>query len=262
MYVLYLDESGLHAEASHFILAGLAVFEREIHWYAQDMDALQEAYLPGLPEPAHFHASQLRVPDGGNPDAPWDRLSAQQRRELKDRVLDTIRGRRGVLFSSAVEKRWAEAHNIDPYERAFEDLVSRFDMFLSRVNRAAVAEGKDEQRGMLVLAESSYRKTLAVLARQLQATGTRWGTQLHNIADVPLFAPAPDTRLLQLADFCSNAIYGRYQGGLTRDFDRIAARFDQDNGVLHGLVHHTIDPLCGCIACFSRRMRPPAELVP
>ena len=29
MYILYLDESGAHSEASYFVLAGLAVFERE-----------------------------------------------------------------------------------------------------------------------------------------------------------------------------------------------------------------------------------------
>ena len=40
MYVLYLVESGYHASAEYFVLAGLAVFEREIHGFGQDMDAL------------------------------------------------------------------------------------------------------------------------------------------------------------------------------------------------------------------------------
>ena len=255
MYVLYLDESGLHQQARYFVLAGLSVFEREIHWLGQDLDALQKAYLPDLSEPAHFHATDLRVAGNTQPLPPWDRLSLDQRYELKERIYDVIRSHRVVLFGCAVEKKWAEARGIDPYERAFEDLVSRFDMFMSRQNKTSALAGEGEQRGMLVLATSSYDRTLAVLARELQSTGTRWGTALHNVTGGPLFAPAPGTRQLQLADFCSNAIYGRYNSGLTGDFDRIAMKFDYDSGVLHGLAHWSSDSICGCPACFSRRTR-------
>ena len=251
MYVLYLDESGLHKEAEYFVLAGLAVQEREIHWLGQDLDTLQNLYLPEAKEPVHFHASELRT----GKSAPWKSLSFDQRQELKQRIYDIIRVKRVVLFGYAVEKRYAEVRGFDPYERAFEDLVSRFDMYISRQNRTA-GEGEAEQRGMLVLAQSAYAKTLPVLARQLQETGTRWGTSLHNIAGSPFFAPASETRQLQLADFCSNAIYGRYNSGLSTDFDRIATKFDYDSGVLHGLSHWSTDSACGCPACFSRRLRP------
>ncbi len=250
MYVLYLDESGLHKEAGYFVLAGFAAPEREIHWLGQDLDALQRIYLPDLTDPAHFHASELRA--GKHP---WSALSHDQRRELKQRIYDIIRNRRIVLFGCAVEKNWAQARGFDPYERAFEDLVSRFDMFMARQNRTAALEGDAEQRGMLVLAKSAYDKTLPVLARELQSTGTRWGTTLHNVTGGPLFAPASDTRQLQLADFCSNAIYGRYNSGLASDFDRIAMKFDYDSGIMHGLSHWSSDSTCGCPACFSRRAR-------
>lgn len=156
------------------------------------------------------------------------------------------------MFGCAVEKRYSQLRNEDPYEHAFEDIISRFDRFLSRVNRQAGADGKEEQRGLVVLAESSYQKTITLLGRRLRERGTRWGL-LHNVADVPLFAAAQDTRLLQYADFCSNAIYGRYHAGLTGDFDRIASKFDQEGRAVHGLVHLTTNPDCLCVACFSRR---------
>ncbi|MSQ15021.1 MAG: DUF3800 domain-containing protein [Dehalococcoidia bacterium] len=256
MYILYLDESGNHAEASHFVLAGLAVFEREIHWFSQDLDSLQLEYLPEEIEPVHFHAARLRVRDGDKVEAPWEKLPREKRLELKDRVYDIIRGRRGVLFGCAVEKRYSALRREDPYERAFEDLISRFDLFMSRINRYAISENREEQRGLVVLAESSYEKTIAILARRLRETGTRWG-QLRNVTEVPLFAPASATRLLQYADFCANAIYGRYHSKLTGDFDKIAGKFDQDSNILHGLAHLTTDPYCSCLACFSRRSRPP-----
>jgi len=256
VYILYLDESGTHGEASYFVLAGLAVFEREIHWFGQDLDALQREYFPELPEPVLFHAARLRVRETDPVEPPWDGLTGQQRRELKDKIFDIIRSRRGVVFACAVEKRYAASRREDPYELAFEDLVSRFDMFMTRVNRIGAAENRDEQRGLIVLAESSYEKAIALVASRLRGQGTRWGT-LHNVTDVPLFAPAQATRLLQYADFCSNAVYGRYHSGLTLDFDRIASKFDQDGNVVHGLAHLSSDQNCACIACFSRRGRRP-----
>jgi uncharacterized protein DUF3800 len=254
MYILYLDESGNHGEATYFILAGLAVFEREIHWFSQDLDGLQTRYFPEEREPVYFHAAKLRVRAGEQVDAPWDRLTGAQRAELRGKVFEIIRSRRGIAFGCAIEKALAAARREDPYERAFEDLISRFDMFMGRVNRLASAEGREEQRGLIVLAESSYEKTIGLLARRLRDHGTRWGI-LHNVTDIPLFAPARESRLLQYSDFVSNAIYGRYHAGLTSDFDRIAHKFDQEGNVVHGLAHLTRDYNCSCLACFSRRGR-------
>ncbi|MBI2908070.1 MAG: DUF3800 domain-containing protein [Chloroflexi bacterium] len=157
MYILYLDESGTHGEASYFVLAGLAVFEREIHWFSQDLDSLQSEYFPAQTEPVFFHAAPLRAREGEELQEPWSRLTAAQRRDLKNRIYDIIRNRKGVLFACAIEKRLAQLRREDPYELAFEDLISSFDLFMSRVNRIAVAEGKEEQRGLIVLAESSYQ---------------------------------------------------------------------------------------------------------
>lgn len=244
MFILYLDESGAHREASYFVLAGLAIFERESFWFAQDMDALQKRYLPTVSDPAEFHVSPLR---GEHAPEPFHTLSKPERRELIDNVYQIIRNRRGVLFGVAIEKAWLLTE--DPYARAFEDLVSRFDLFLRRINSQS---GDPEQRGILAVAESSYRDNLQVLGERFRGGGTRWG-QIRTLAEVPFFLPAKNTRLLQLADFAANAIYSRYSQGLTRDFDIIAPRFDRENDRVHGLVHLTRDHQCQCLACFSRR---------
>jgi hypothetical protein len=247
MYILYLDESGAHAEAKYFVLAGLAAFEREIHWFAEDLEAIQERYFPNRSEPVHFHASALRAPDG-KVKPPFDELSSEARRQIIADILKIIQNRRGVLFAAAIEK--ARLATEDPYERAFEDLTSRFDLFLRRYN----AREKDEQRGMIVVAESSYRDRLEALGRKFRGGATRWG-QIHAIADVPFFVPSENTRILQLADFCANAVYGRYNHGITRDFDVIAPRFDTDDGCIHGLVHISRLRECTCPACLSRHIR-------
>ena len=247
MYILYLDESGVHREASYFVLAGLAVFEREIYWYAQDLDALQKRYFPTISEPIEFHASILRQAKTEEMPEPFNQLQSGQQRDLISDIYQIIRARRGFLFGIAIEKAWCV--NEDPYERAFEDLTSRFDLFLKRKN-TQTDEG--EQRGIIAAAESSYRRNLEVLGEKFRGGSTRWG-QLRTISDVPFFLPAKNTRLLQLADFCANAIFGRYNSGLTRDFDIIAPRFDREQGRIHGLAHLTRDHECQCMACLSRQ---------
>ena len=160
MYILYLDESGTHGEASYFVLAGLAVFEREIYWYNQDLEALQTEYFPSETTPVFFHASRLNVREGDKVESPWDQLTGRQRGDLKQKVCQIISSRQGVLFGCAIERQYSNNRQEEPYERAFEDLLRRFDLYLSRLNAYAKARGKEEQRGMIVLAESSYQRAI------------------------------------------------------------------------------------------------------
>ena len=256
MYILYLDESGLHAEANIFVLGGLAVFEREVYWFTEDVEAIQRRFFPNTNSPVEFHVAKLRAPEG-RVEEPFNSLSIQQRRELIEAIYRIIRDRRGIVFGAAIEK--ARLQHEDPYERAFEELTSRFDLFLRRQNALATAQSREEQRGLIVVAESSYRQRLEILGRRFRGGATRWG-QVRTLADVPFFVPAANARLLQLADFCANAIYGRYNSGHTRDFDIIAPRIDREGNRIHGLTHLCSDAECQCLACLSRQFtRPIAE---
>ena len=48
MYLLYLDESGNENDPSnrYFVLAGLALFERQIHHLNQRLERVQEKHFP------------------------------------------------------------------------------------------------------------------------------------------------------------------------------------------------------------------------
>ncbi|MCJ7511046.1 MAG: DUF3800 domain-containing protein [Dehalococcoidia bacterium] len=245
MYIVYLDESGTHTQARYFVLAGLAVFERETYFLAQSLDQLQSRYFPSETNPIEFHASSLRAPDE-RILPPFDKLTKEQRWTLIRDIYEVIAGSRIRLFGVAIEKASVDG---DPYERAFEEIVNRFDRMLASIYR----DSGDPQRGLVVIAESSYRENLEILASRIWSQGHRWG-ELHNMADIPYFAPAKSTRLLQLADFAANAIYGRYESGFAKDFDKIATRIHQEEGRLHGLVHRARDREgCYCPACVARR---------
>ena len=246
MYLLYLDESGTHDDASHLIVGGLALFERSTFWLKKELDQVVERYFADGGRDVHLHASSLWTPDGTHVDGPLGSLSAEERRALaRDayRVLSENDG--GPLFATAVKK---SAVDRDPYEVAFEDLISRFDRFLARRH----AQG-DRQRGLIVVAKSNYEAGLRRFGRQLYHHGTRWA-DLRNMADLPLFAPAAELRLLQAADLVANAVYGFYERGLAGTFMQLLPRFDREGDRLHGLTHITDDAsTCFCQACLSWR---------
>ena len=245
MHIIYLDESGTQSEARYFVLAGLSVFERETYYLAQSLDKLQARYLPEVVGRVPFRASSLRAREGRVPP-PFDSLASHVRQGIISEIYEVIANSRVRLFAVAIEKEFIDG---DPYERGFEEIINRFDRMLQNDLR----DTGERQRGLVIVAESSYRENLELLAERIATEGHRWG-EIHNLADIPYFAPAKSTRLLQLADFVANAVFGRYEGGYTRNFDLIAPKFHQDEGRIHGLVHRSREfQNCYCPACLSRR---------
>lgn len=248
MHIAYLDESGTHKEARHFVVAGLVAFERNIYFLSSGLDTIQAKYFPSYQGQVFFHASTLHAPEK-RVEEPFNRLSQAERDLIASEVYQVISESHARIIAVAIEK---EAIDGDPYERGFEQVVSRFDRMLSRILR----DNDENQRGLIVVAESSYRENLELLANKIATEGHRWGN-IHNLADIPYFVPAKSTRLLQLADFVSNAVYSKYESGHSKYFDQIARRFDQEPGRIHGLVHITRDrDSCYCPACLQRRTNP------
>ena len=244
MYLLYLDESGQHG-GGYFVLAGAAIFERQVYWVGGQVDKLQSQYLPGETSKVEFHATEIRA----GRTAPWDRLDQKTRFALLDEVYDRIAASDLVLFGVAIERAWLKPGD-DAYAFAFESLVSRFDSFLRRKYQ----EQDEPQRGIVIIAHSEYTRRIETIALKMREAGTRWG-DLTNLPEIPLFTQAANSRLLQVADFCANAIHGRYEGGYGRAFDKIVRLFDQCEGQLCGLGHFSRDfSYCCCPACLSRRI--------
>lgn len=249
MHIAYLDESGTQKDARYFVLAGLIVFERNTLFLARELERIQAKYLPRYSDTAAFHAASLRAPSQRVP-APFNRLSQDERFQLISDVYQVITDSPARIITVAIEKAAIEG---DPYERGFEEIVSRFDLFLRRIYR----ERGKAQSGLIVVAESTYRKNLELQARRIAQEGHRWG-EIYNLADIPYFAPAQNTRLLQLADFIANAVFGKYESGHAKNFDRLIPKFDQDaDGRIHGLVHLVRNrDNCYCPACMQRRISP------
>lgn len=246
MHLLYLDDAGSASNANedYLVLGGISVYESQAHWITQELDNLAQSVRPAEPHNVEFHASEIfsRRID------PWRGMSRQEAQGLIKAVLDVLRKSydSARAFACAVHK--ASFPGRDPMELAFEDLCSRFDLYLGRLR----GEG-DRQRGLLILDESAHETTLQTMAREFRTLGTRWGV-IRNLADTPFFVDSRASRVVQLADHVAYAVFRRYNAGDTQYFDLIASKFDSVEGVVHGLAHkQTVDPRCMCIACMSRR---------
>ncbi|KXJ98432.1 MAG: hypothetical protein UZ17_ACD001002787 [Acidobacteria bacterium OLB17] len=135
-------------------------------------------------------------------------------------------------------------------EIAFEDLCSRFDQKLRRIERRG-----EKQKGLIIVDESAYETSLQKLTQQFRTLGTRWNV-IRNIADVPFFVDSKRSRCIQLADHIAYAVFRRYHASDTNYLDVILDRFDRDNGVLHGLSHKRSPGYkCSCPVCFGRATR-------
>jgi hypothetical protein len=249
MYLRYLDESGNPDDTSdkYFVIGGIAIFERVTFFLSQQMDALQATHCPNVP-PVEFHASPLRAGRGF-----WRGVDVATRRailhDIGQLIADSNRPR-VVLFSTVVEKS-ASIYGEEAVKLATEQICKRFDTFLTRHARE---HNNDIQRRLIVFAEGHYQQRAKLWVRGFRELGTQWGV-IRNLSDIPYFASTKESRLLQLADYVSHATFLLYERRDPSLAEPIMNRFDQRDGVLHGLVHspHIAGRHCDCPTCFSRR---------
>lgn len=247
VYILYVDESGNESNPDdrHFVLAGLAVFERQAFYLASALERLQTDHLAGY-EPIPFHVSAMRARRGV-----WRSIPSTARDAVLAGVAERIARVRkpGLVLLAAVIEKGESLHGEDAVRRATEELCRRFDIFLMRRKQ----EANDPQRGLIVFAEGRFDQRAKVWVKGFRTLGTTWGV-LRNLSDIPYFAPMQETRLLQAADYVSHAVFTLYEDRDACLVKPILHRFCEEGGTLHGLVH--VRPSrrrCDCPACESRR---------
>ncbi len=229
----------------YFVLGGICVYEAQVDWFNRELDKLATPYAAN-PEDVEFHASEIF----SRREAPWNSLhTVDEARGILKSVLKVVAASYTTtrLFACAIHKASYPGH--DPVELAFEDLCQRFDFFLNRLRTQG-----EQQRGLLVLDKTTRETSLQKLAREFRKVGTRWGS-LKLIADTPFFVDSRASRLVQIADHVAYSVFRRYNAGDAQYFDIVSSRFDEDDGVIHGLVHkHADHKTCTCPGCLSRRL--------
>lgn len=248
MYLLYLDDSGSpqNKNEKNLVIAGVSVFERQLHWLNEKLDALAAEINPSDASIVEFHAAEIF--SGRKP--PWSGFPQKTDRiAILKKVLSILAEANDEVtaFACIIEKSCYPA--FDPVELAFEDISGRFDMYLKR--KYAI-EGRPE-RGLIIFDESTYENALQNLTKTFRKRGNRWGNAIRNINEVPLFVDSKASRIIQLADHVAYSVFRRYEVGDSSYLDLILHKFDREDRILHGMAHkQTSNSNCMCPACMSR----------
>jgi len=248
MHILYLDDSGSvnNPDENYFVLGGVCVPEKSLRWLSYQLEQLAASIDKTNPRSVEFHASEIF----SGRRAPWNRFTNRPDRiSILKSVLCVLDDAHSdiVTFACAVHK--ASFPGRDPVHLAYEDISSRFDIYLRRMSTE-----RDQQRGLIVFDKSTYETSLQDLTRDFRQQGNRWGSFLRNISEVPFFVDSTASRITQLADHIAYAVFRRYNASDLTYYDCIESRFDSDGGIIHGLVHmQTYKQNCTCPACLTRR---------
>jgi hypothetical protein len=250
LYLLYLDESGQHhgRKTKYFVMGGLAVHEEDCYPFGRSVEAVMRRSLPLPDAELELHASPVWA--GRNE---WARVSRTNRHRLIDRVFDHLATwkapstRAPIYFGVAIHKASFPGRNI--IELAHEEIFGRFDIFVNRLHLSG-----DSHRSLVIADQSSYGKLVQGMLPQWKVAGTTRGGRLHSFVEVPLYVDSDASRIVQVADCVSWAIFNYYERGHTNYMQQINGRFDGDSGVQHGMVHLIRGyTSCLCVACTSRR---------
>jgi hypothetical protein len=248
MYLLYLDESGDPNNWDNqlcYVIGGVAVFEGKIRDLSNVMDLIQKKYFPEIKIPIEFHAHDIKK--GHSPH--FRKFSRDKNEEILNDVysaISTCTFPGLAVFASAID---VEAVDGDARRDVFEQICMKFNFFLKDLfdNR----KGRFD-KGLLVIDRNQEHQFLQLIDNFKKA-GTKGG-YLGYIVDIPYFGKCNQTRMLQLADFVSYAVYQCYEHDDDTYLEMIKPRIYTGKIVKrysNGLSH-IIKKDCDCISCFGK----------
>jgi hypothetical protein len=264
MYLLYVDESGdtgLAGGSKHLLLAGVALFEGKWRWLKDELEFLLTRYFPNAAErPVEIHTADVR-----KGRVQYSKLTQAQRLQfLADTcaIIHRLNERELTFFTVVYDKKWwwqrhPGATGDDLYQSAFEDLVSRFDYYLTR----RLAEG-EPSKGIIIAdpRSAAFSSALRKSVIRFHSVGTRWA-KLRHVTESVLFLGSHESPGLQLADFCSYSVWRLVEAAddslarrLTHCFDREPIKSVIKPGHWHGVRYYGDDT---AVQARIRKLWPP-----
>jgi len=144
------------------------------------------------------------------------------------------------LFCDVHSKKHLE--EIDHYQIAFEQVVTRFNTYLN------IAAGR---LGILVQDNNqTVARRITKVMRMYHSIGTLW-SKIENIVETPLFVDSQLTSMVQLSDMCAYVTRRYFEKNENTLFDIIRQNFDRSHGNIVGLRHYTGKFQCKCDICIA-----------
>lgn len=154
------------------------------------------------------------------------------------------------LFAECIDKIYFDPRRSRqaPAEQAFEQIVSRFEQYLSIRNKSIRRQYSKKDYGMIIHDNNpTVEKKLTNIMKSFQQKGTFW-TDIENIVETPLFVDSQLTSMVQIADICAYSLRRYLENGETRYFNEIFKRADKKNGMTVGIRHFSKN-FCNCLIC-------------
>lgn len=191
---------------------------------------------------------------------PFVHLSRRERSQLFEESLDLVGAQDGIrLFGEVADKHFLfklTGHQ-DVMRGSFEQVVSRFDVFLTKHNKG-LSKSHRGDKGLLVIDnEPTYEGLISKLFMEYRKTGHAFGS-INHVIEVPFFVESREVSAVQVIDLCAYAVrryVERARNGDTpekKNFLRIYHRFEREGPKLHGLRHYCRKNTCPCIVCMDR----------
>jgi len=166
-------------------------------------------------------------------------LNINERQKFIGEIADIIgRWTDCTLFGDAEDKNFCSGERA--FDFAFEQIITRFNTFLSRTPSA---------KGIIVQDNNeTVCRRLTTKMRKYHQRGTLW-SRIDNIIETPLFVDSQLTSMVQIADLCVYATRRFFEKNEDMIFNKIYDRFDRHKGKLVGLRHYTGSQGCICRVC-------------
>lgn len=248
MYTLYLDGSGDPgwyppygtSELKWYVLGGVAIDDSMIDPINEDVSDIISKYsqLAECPIKELKYSALI----AGNKDYGYDQLTKLQRKQMADEVFHLIHEYRPPLFATAIHKnehyeKYRTPH--DPLLLSFRFTVTKFDKFLAENN----------ENGMIFMDSESLqvKKSMKAIIEEARIDGIFLrgaNSQYNDGPNSKLFAltnnldfnVSENSPGIQLADFCSHAVWRNFERAQGGRFSQIQYLFQSSNNGATRLV--------------------------
>jgi len=177
-------------------------------------------------------------------------LSMAERRLLIEDLLQMVSNWRFArLFAECIDKVHFNpilaGKSVD--EQSFEQIISRFETFLSIKSKTADAPDKRYYGILIHDNNQTVARKHTNLMKSFHRQGTLW-TKINHIIETPLFVDSDLTSLVQIADLCSYTLRRYFENNELTPFHKILPRADRKDNKIVGIRHFS-STSCKCLVC-------------
>lgn len=179
---------------------------------------------------------------------PYIHLTYDERLNFLREIADLVGNSRFIrIFAECIDKTHvaSQAHHIPCDEQALEQIVSRFEHYMSNI---ANAKNTESIYGLLVHDNNqTVSEKHTKLMTKFHISGTIW-TKINHVVETPFFVDSQLNSMVQIADLCAIALRRYFENGEEDLLNRIISRFDRKRGKIVG-VRHFANMSCPCKIC-------------